>query len=287
MSKTSSTVAGFVVVLAALFGAGVAAGVIVDPDAPGGAADARDGRGGAEHGGGMPEKDMDPVRGLAVAEGGLRLVLDDGELRRGRPERLTFRVVNEEGRAVRDFDVEHTKRMHLIVARRDLARFQHLHPTMDPEGTWTVSLRLPDAGSYRVFADFTHDGKPRTLATDLRVDGNARLDSLPAPAATAKTADGFDVRLGADRVRAGRESELRFAVTRHGRPISVEPYLGAAGHLVVLREGDLAFLHVHPTGQGRSIGFGATFPSPGRYRMFLQFQVAGRVQTAAFTQEVR
>src|SRR4051812_39280524 len=290
MSPLALRFAGFVSVLAVLFVAGVAAGGIVDPDAPGDAADAHDrdkGHGGGGEHAGMSAKDMDPVRGLAVAEGGLRLEVDDAELRRDRPERLRFRIVDERGRAVRDFDVEHTKRMHLIVARRDLARFQHLHPAMEADGTWTVSLRLPDAGTYRVFADFAHEGAPRTLATDLQVDGSARLDPLPAPAPVARPAGGYDVRLDADRARAGREGHLGFAVTKDGRPVSVEPYLGADGHLVVLREGDLAFLHVHPSGHGRSIGFGATFPSAGRYRMFLQFQVAGHVETAAFTQEVR
>ena len=65
----------------------------------------------------------------------------------------------------------------------------------------------------------------------------------------------------------------------------VEPYLGAGGHLVALREGDLAFLHVHPMGDG--VRFAATFPTPGSYRLFLQFKHEGRVQTVAFTQEVR
>ena len=71
-----------------------------------------------------------------------------------------------------------------------------------------------------------------------------------------------------------------------------EPYLGAGGHLVALREGDLAFLHVHPTARRRHgrarrlVGFAATFPTEGRYRLFLQFQHEGRVQTVAFTQEV-
>ena len=35
------------------------------------------------------------------------------------------------------------------------------------------------------------------------------------------------------------------------------------------------------------IGFAATFPSQGRYRLLLQFQHEGQVQTVAFTQEVR
>ena len=89
--------------------------------------------------------------------------------------------------------------------------------------------------------------------------------------------------------RPGRETMLRFTVTKDGRPVAVEPYLGAGGHLVALREGDLAFLHVHPVehANGGSIAFAATFPTEGKYRLFLQFRVAGRVQTVAFTQEAR
>jgi hypothetical protein len=68
-------------------------------------------------------------------------------------------------------------------------------------------------------------------------------------------------------------AELGYAITRDGKPVETEPYLGAGGHLVALREGDLAFLHVHPT--------------EGRYRLFLQFKVDGRVETVAFTREVR
>jgi hypothetical protein len=56
---------------------------------------------------------------------------------------------------------------------------------------------------------------------------------------------------------------------------------------VALRDGDLAFLHVHPTGDEHSTAFDATFPTTGAYRLFLQFQVDGVVQTVAFTQEVR
>ena len=73
--------------------------------------------------------------------------------------------------------------------------------------------------------------------------------------------------------------------------MATEPYLGAGGHLVALREGDMAFLHVHPTededASESGIGFGATFPTQGRYRLFLQFQIEGRIQTVAFTEEVK
>jgi hypothetical protein len=175
--------------------------------------------------------------------------------------------------------------MHLIVVRRDLTGFQHLHPEQAPDGSWSARVRLDEAGSYRVFADFAHDGTPQTLASDLRVDGAADLRALPAVAETAVSDGGYDVRLDAGAAGPGEEADLRFTITRNGEPVHTEPYLGAGGHLVALREGDLAFLHVHPLED--SVRFAATFPTAGRYRLFLQFQHDGRVQTVAFTHEVR
>jgi hypothetical protein len=220
----------------------------------------------------------DPVRGLAVADHGLRSVVEQPELQRGRTETLRFRIVGKDGATVRDFDVEHEKRMHLILARRDLSGFQHLHPEQGADGGWSARVRIDAAGSYRLYADFSHDDEPRTLAADLRVDGAADLRPLPAPRPAAVSDGGYDVRMAAD------GDELRFAISRDGEPVRTEPYLGAGGHLVALREGDMAFLHVHPTGAGPS--FAVEFPTPGRYRLFLQFKHEGRVQTVAFTRVV-
>src|SRR2546427_10476443 len=82
--------------------------------------------------------------------------------------------------------------------------------------------------------------------------------------------------------RPGEESQLEFAVTRNGRPVQLQNYLGAKGHLVALRQGDLAYLHGHPDTE--SLKFMATFPTAGSYRLFLQFKVDGPVHTAVFTQ---
>jgi len=283
----AARIAVFAAVLAVVFAGAAVAGGAIDPTGPDPKPSAH---GDDDMGdGGHAEMAADPVRGLAVAEHGLRLVVDQPELRRGADERLRFRIVDARGGAVRDFDVEHEKRMHLIVARRDLTGFQHLHPTMAADGTWTTPIRIADAGSYRMFADFSHDGETTTLGSDLRVDGTADLRALPAPATFARSDGGYDVRLDAGSARPGKPAALRFTVTRDGKPVHVEPYLGANGHLVTLREGDLAFLHVHPTERpdGDTIAFEATFPTTGRYRLFLQFKHEGRVQTAAFTQEVR
>ena len=301
--------AGFAAVLALASGGAALAGGAIDPDRDtdgpahadaGGPASGGHGAtptAGHTESGTAERADSHPVRGLAVAENGLRVVVEDPELRRGKSERLAFRIVDEGGATVRDFDVEHEKRMHLIVARRDLVSFQHLHPEQTSDGTWTTDLSLGDAGSYRLFADFVRRGENYTLASDLRVDGNADLRPLPRPEPTSLSDGGYDVGLDAGRARPGEEAELRFTITEGGETVHTEPYLGAGGHLVVLREGDLAFLHVHPTEDGHadegvqdehddSVGFAATFPTQGRYRLFLQFKHAGRVQTVAFTQEV-
>lgn len=74
---------------------------------------------------------------------------------------------------------------------------------------------------------------------------------------------------------AGSASELTLSVTRNGKPVTdLQPYLGSYGHLVALRSGDLAYLHVHPDkgGPGPEVSFTATAPSTGMYRLFLDFK---------------
>jgi hypothetical protein len=282
MTRTARLrIAAFLAALPLLFGGAALAGAAIEPhgeDPTARTAEPEDHM--AAHTAHTPAA----VRGLAVAQGDLRLVVEQPELRRGRTENLRFRIVDEHGAAVRDYDITHEKRMHLILARRDLTGFQHLHPELAADGTWSTDVRLAAAGSYRLFADFSHDATPRTLAADLRVDGDADLRPLPAPRPSSVSDGGYDVRLAAGRAQPGREADLRFTITRDGVPVKTEPYLGAGGHLVALREGDMAFLHVHPMDDG--VRFAATFPTAGRYRLFLQFRHEGRVHTVAFTQEV-
>jgi hypothetical protein len=276
-----SKLIGFAVALGVVFGAAALAGGAVGPlrDETEQAKPHAGAMEGEAHGG----ETAQPVRGLAVSDRGLTLQLAHTRLQRDTPSNLAFRIVDRRGRTVRDFDVEHTKRMHVIVVRRDMTGFQHVHPTQAADGTWSVPVTLRDAGSYRVFADFSANGTPHTLADDLTVDGEVRSRDLPAPVGSVDV-DGLRVTLGKGASRVGAESQLAFAVTRDGKPVEVQEYLGARGHLVALRQGDLAFLHVHPDED--SLKFMATFPTAGAYRLFLQFQVDGRVHTAAFTQEV-
>lgn len=232
--------------------------------------------------------------GLQVSEAGLTLDLETQRLEAGRTTELRFAVVDDKNnRNVTAFRREHGKELHLIVASRDLTTYRHLHPVRAADGTWSVPVRLPDAGGYRVFADFTPDFKGArglTLGADLAVSGVADPDPLPAESTTA-TVDGYEVTLtGA--LRPGASGELVLSVAKGGEPVTdLQPYLGAYGHLVALRSGDLAYLHVHPNGEpgdgttkpGPEISFTVTAPSEGAYRLFLDFRHGGKVRTAAFT----
>ncbi|MET8849890.1 hypothetical protein [Amycolatopsis sp. NPDC004625] len=204
--------------------------------------------------------------------------------------RFSFTITGPDGEPVTAFDVEHEKKLHLIVVRRDTAVYRHVHPEPAPDGTWSVPLTLPAAGSYRAFADFTPTGgKPMTLGLDLSVAGDYRPASY-APGRTAQV-DGYTVRLDGD-LTAGKASPLTLTVSRGGVPVTdLQPYLAAYGHLVALREGDLAYLHVHPDGgpgdgrtaAGPQVRFAAEVPSAGTYRLFLDFKHGGVVRTAEFT----
>ncbi|MGH9278105.1 MAG: hypothetical protein ACRD12_08365 [Acidimicrobiales bacterium] len=286
--------AAFAGVLGLTFGVALAAGALIDPTDEPPAGDHADG--GAAHSseGGDQHRDQLPG-GLAVSANGYALEVDRALYSPGQPAPFTFRITDDRGRTIRGaFELEHDKELHLVVVRRDTAVFEHVHPVKGDDGTWSIDLNLPAPGTYRAFADFKIGDDRQTLATDLFVGGDFQPRVLPDPRSTARALDAsgrsseFDVTLSAPGTGAARETGLSFAVARSGLPFDgLEPYLGAKGHLVALREGDLAYLHVHPTAaHGNEINFAATFPTPGRYRLFLQFQTGGEVRTASYTLEV-
>jgi hypothetical protein len=230
--------------------------------------------------------------GLQVSQDGYRLVPVSGTLATGVARPFTFRVLGPDGSPVTGYTPTHEKELHLIVVRRDLSGFQHVHPQMGTDGTWSVPLAVPAPGQYRVFADFQPAGRDEglTLGVDVPAAGDYQPRPLPAPLRTASV-DGYTVALDGDLV-PGADSKVTLSVSKDGRPVTdLQPYLGAYGHLVALRDGDLAYLHVHPDGSpgdgrtaaGPQITFYAQVPSAGVYRLYLDFQHAGAVHTAEFT----
>jgi hypothetical protein len=235
------------------------------------------------------------VPGVTSAQGGYLLtgIAAPGEV--DRTGNLSFRILNADSQALTSFATSHEKQLHLIVVRTDGTEFRHVHPTMDADGTWSLPWQWSEAGTYRVYADFVPDTDepPETITLTRTVEVGGQFTPTTTKATNIATVDGYTVNLTGE-VAAGSSSELTFTVSKSGKPVTnLEPYLGAFGHLVALRDGDLAFLHVHPEGDeptqgdtaGPEIGFMAELPTPGRYLLYLDFQVDGKVHSASFVVE--
>lgn len=208
--------------------------------------------------------------------------------------KLSFQIADEQGAQLTAYETSHEKDLHLIVVRTDGREYRHVHPTLDDHtGRWSIPWQWAKAGSYRVYADFKPavEGAPDKVTLTRTIDVAGEID----PAATTETrttveVDGYEVTV-AGTLTAGSTSELTLSVFRDEKPVTaLEPYLGAFGHLVALRDGDLAYLHVHAEGDkpkvddraGPDITFFAEAPTAGRYLLFLDFKVDGEVHTAEF-----
>jgi len=285
--SVAARLGGFALILAIVFGAASLAGAALDPsvEEDDGSHDASE----EEMGGHATSPAGALPPGLAVSQDGYTLVPQETRFDAG-AARFAFRIEDADGKTVRDFDTEHEREMHLIIVRRDFENFQHLHPRRSADGTWVAEADLSEPGAYRAFADFAVGGESLTLGTDLSVAGTFDPKPLPAPESRADAGDDYEVTIHSEPPTAGGVTPLTFEATRNGKPLgAVEPYLGADGHLVALREHDLAFLHTHPEGEAGGPGpieFGVEYPTTGRYRLFLQFKHRGEVRTAAFTQVV-
>lgn len=284
--NTAAKLSAYGLALVLVAGGGWAVGAVAGTSDVSGAA-------GHSDPGGPPESEADPIGlpgGLASSQDGYTLQpVTATVMKPGVNHRFSFRILGPDARPVTEFDVAHEKRLHLIVVRRDTSGFQHLHPEQGADGVWTVPLTLPAAGSYRAFGDFAPTGgKPATLGVDLAAPG--AFKPVAYPASRVSTVDGYEVRLDGDLV-PGESSQVTLSVSKAGKPVTdLQPYLGAYGHLVALRQGDLAYLHVHPDGEpgdgktepGPAVVFSTEVPSVGDYRLFLDFQHDGKVRTAEF-----
>jgi hypothetical protein len=294
--NTPTKVAVFVVGLAVVFTAALGIGNAVGPvaDEPVSHDEEHLADGSDEHGGGHGDTTetrpaADVPGGLMISQDGYTFRLADKTAQPGSNVLVTFTVEGPDGQPVTDYDVEHEKQLHLIATRRDFTGFQHVHPVLDADGTWRARLDLTP-GAWRLFADFKATGADAlTLGADLAVAGDYRPEPPSSEVRTAEV-DGYTVTLEGD-LTAGEDARLTLSVSKDGRPVTdLQPYLGAYGHLVALREGDLAYLHVHPDGSpgdgetepGPDVVFYAAVPSDGGYRLYLDFQHDGVVRTAAF-----
>jgi hypothetical protein len=221
---------------------------------------------------------------------------------------LTYKIKNDKGEVLKNYEIFHEKIMHLIVVRKDLQQFQHVHPEFDSlTGEFTVQLTFPTDGPYRIFPDFTPgDDNPQklpvTVYEDIKVGdiNQYRPTQLKADSKLTKNVDGYEATFNFPNLKNQQESQYSLTIKNEGQPVTdLQQYLGALGHSVILKEESLDFIHTHALEPGHSMGhgsvssakgpeihFAATFPEPGNYKTFTQFKHKGKVITTDYVIEV-
>ena len=200
------------------------------------------------------------------------------------PVRLTFEVFDPwKNNQVKKFAVVHEQLFHAFIVSRDLQFFVHDHPKWD-NGTFHYDVAFPKSGMYRVVGAFYPEAaSPQLITESIFVAG---ADPRPARLVrdySPKNAENLKVELTTSPPEpvAGVTTQLRVVVSPGD---GLQKYLGAWGHMLVASQDLIDMMHTHPmlADGSQQIQFGVVFPRPGMYRVWVQFQRNGIVNTAHF-----
>ncbi len=246
-------------------------------------------------------------------------VSSDG-VKAGEPTDLTFVARDSSGNIFREMDIVHEKPIHLLIVSEDLKEFYHIHPEQQNDGSFKVSFAFPNGGYYRLYADLTPKGKSRIVKnfTQIVVGQERAKEKLAVDEKFEKTVDGLRVVMNSDAAfESGRELMLNFQVfdAASNQPVTdLENYLGELAHFVIISEDLRDFVHAHPMSRetvkaseqshaehsghenvpklsGKDsqsiVSAHVSFPNAAKYKIWAQFQRAGKVITVPFVIETK
>jgi len=258
-----------------------------------------------------------------VRDYGLEFTTTPAVVKPGEKATWRFRIAHPgTGARVTTFETVHERQYHLFVISQDMEHFQHIHPQLQVDGTWTIDVTLPKAGYYKVLSDFLPSGGSwqflvRPLVT-AGYAGDLVEDSavLVPDSGAKKVVDDMTATVSYDPApfAAGLYGHLTFHLTdtATGGPITdLQTYLGAFGHTLIMSEDMTDYVHAHPLDivpgsdednpefvippgadlealrGGPEVTFDGLMPKPGRYRAWTQFRRHDRLHTFSSTFEVK
>jgi len=202
----------------------------------------------------------------------------------GEKVRLKFDVHDPwKNNPVKKFNIVHEKLFHAFIVSEDLQVFVHDHPVWVNDA-FQYEMTLPKPGMYRILGDFYPEGAtPQLIAKTIFVAGST---SAPAPLMrdySPKSGQNIKVEFSTFPAQpaAGKNTQMRFTITPAD---GLEKYLGAWGHMLAASDDLIDMMHTHPfiADGSPQIQFDLTFSRARMYRVWVQFQRNGVVNTVHF-----
>jgi hypothetical protein len=227
----------------------------------------------------------------------------------GQPVTISFtpKVIGNDSEAVA-LDLQHEKKIHLIVVSDDLSYFEHIHPDYQADGSYQIKVlgkgqnysngpgknetKFEAGGDYFLFADYKPTGGAHQVEkVPVKVAGTAKAPARFTTDKLSGTSGNYSVTLNATggKLVTGTQLHIAGTVLKDGKEIdatTLENYLGAKAHMVVISMDEKEYLHVHPDVVNGKFDLNTTFKKPGIYRGWIQFQSEGKVHTIDFTMNV-
>jgi hypothetical protein len=219
----------------------------------------------------------------------MKFSTEPAEAEAGKDVSLSFtpKIKDKETEQV-PLDVEHEKKIHLIIVSNDLSFFNHIHPEFGTDGSYKVNERFPAGGSYFLFADYKPTGGEHTVdKIELAVKGKPVTEKKFTADKLKATVDGYTVSLESETgdFSTNHLTHINAKLTKGGKPVdpsTLENYLGAKAHVVMISLADKQYMHVHPEVENGAFDLHTTFEKTGVYRAWFQFQSEGKVLIADF-----
>jgi hypothetical protein len=211
---------------------------------------------------------------------------------------------------IKNYAVEMTKKIHVVIVSSDFSRFMHIHPALGPTGHFTVDQQFPAPGMYYVYADSEPNNLDHQVFRFEVAVSNAggQKPITLSPTGREVNVGPYTVDLSQVKLNAGGMDMIDVHILKGDKPANdLHPYLGANAHAVFLNGKDLSYVHVHPmamgdmapaTGANGAMKMGADLPEnsisspdmmlhisikePGVYKMWLQFRGGSQLYVAPF-----
>mgnify|MGYP000501127602 CR=1 FL=1 len=205
---------------------------------------------------------------------------------------MTPQIVGKEKELV-PLDIEHEKKIHFIMVSEDLSWFDHQHPEYTAAGTYDLPYTFKQGGKYILYADYKPAGANHSLET-IHVDVKGKTPAAKTyskPQLVSESGE-FEVTLSpanGNRIESGSVQHIKGVIRKNGQVLdanTLENYLGAKAHMVVVGLEDKNYLHVHPGVENGQFDLHTTFDKPGIYRAWIQYQSAGKIYTSDFVIKV-